>query len=480
MGALVAISDRKNRSNVVPRAIRMMLALRGRGNDSFGLATSDELQVYASSRQLSECQASSSVVIGYVLDKIFPKDIPQPITSGSSKLVFDGRIYPTGRDPDCERALSWMREKQRYDLKRFVEEVEGTYALAASHEGRLMVARDLLGGKPLYWAEDEGTVAFASEQKALWAIGINLTRRFPPGGVCIVEGNSLFVHKSDLAKPVTVRQTDLDSAAKKLSEFIVESVKKRGGDLEKVAVAYSGGVDSAVIASSCRLAGLEVELFTVTMRENNELEHARKSAEAMHMPLTVKRYSMTDLKEAMPELVRRTERPNLMDLAIAVPMFWGSMLAKRKGFQAISAGQGADELFGGYDRYIMTYRREGLEKANSMMMRDFCMISELNLERDEQATAGLGIELRLPFCDRSLARYVLSLPASLKIGGAEERLQKLVLRRAAELQGIPRFICERPKRAVQYGTGVAASLRSLSKQAGLSPEDHLLRIQKAH
>jgi asparagine synthetase B (glutamine-hydrolysing) len=84
----------------------------------------------------------------------------------------------------------------------------------------------------------------------------------------------------------------------------------------------------------------------------------------------------------------------------------------------------------------MAYQREGLQKASDMMLKDFSMISELNLERDEQATAGLGIELRLPFCDWGLVRYVLSLPARLKIGGVEESLQKLVLRRAAQLQGI--------------------------------------------
>jgi len=477
MGALVAIYDRRNRRNVVPKATRMMVALSGRGSNSYGLATSDELQIYASSRQLPECQTVSPIAIGYGLDKTFSKDTVQPITSDTTRLVFDGRIYPTEKVSDCERALSWMRSKGGGDLKCFVQEVEGTYALAAIHEDRLMVARDLLGGKPLYWAEDESLAAFASEQKALWAIGLSSTRRFPPGGVCIVEKDFLSVHKTDFEKQVTVKQTDLSSAASRLSDLIVESVKKRSGDSERVAVAYSGGVDSAVVASSCKLAGLDVELFTVAMRQNDELEHARKSAEAMRLPLTVNQYSMPDLKQSIPEVIRRTERPNLMDLAIAVPMYWGSVLAKRKGFQTIFAGQGADELFGGYDRYIMTYQREGLGKANDMMIKDFNMISELNLERDEQATAGLGIELRLPFCDWTLARYVLSLPASLKIGGAEESLQKLVLRRAARLQGIPSFIYERPKRAVQYGTGIAASIRSLSKQAGLSPEGYLLKIQ---
>jgi asparagine synthetase B (glutamine-hydrolysing) len=51
----------------------------------------------------------------------------------------------------------------------------------------------------------------------------------------------------------------------------------------------------------------------------------------MELPLTVNRYSMPDLKQSIPEVIKRTERPNLMDLAIALSMYWGSLLAKGKG-----------------------------------------------------------------------------------------------------------------------------------------------------
>jgi len=82
----------------------------------------------------------------------------------------------------------------------------------------------------------------------------------------------------------------------------------------------------------------------------------------------------------------------------------------------------------------------------------------------------------LPFADRELVGFVLSLPLSLKIGGVEESRQKLVLRQVAKLQGVPNSVSERPKRAIQYTTGVATSIRMLSRKASLAPQEYISKI----
>jgi len=451
----------------------MMRSLSERGSDSFGLATPDDVFVCDSLCSLSNQHPSSSVTIGYNLNRIFSKDISQPLVSGESRIAVEGRIYPTGEDPDCRRVLSQLEGKTCTELREFVRKVDGSYAMAMLLPGQLLVARDMLGVRPLYWGESKDIVAFASERKALWTLGIESPQRFPPGGAGAIEDMTVSVQRSDLLVPPTQQEIDLDSAARKLSELIVESIKRRAGDLKRVAVAYSGGVDSAVVVSSSRLAGLDVELFTVTARGNGELEHAKKIAEELGFPLIARRYSLADLGKVIPQVLRRMEKPNVMDVAIAVPVFWACQLAEEAGHHAIFMGQGADELFGGYDRYISAYQKEGPQKANSLMMRDVLSLSDLSFERDEQACAGMKVELRLPFADRELMGFVLSLPLSLKIGGVEESRQKLVLRRVARLQGIPRSVSEKPKRAVQYATGVSASVRVLSRKAGLAPQEYI-------
>ena len=474
MGALTAIIDRRGDSNVVPMAIEMMRALSERGRDSFGLATQHDTLMCDSLSSLSNQHASSSVAIGYNLNRIFAKDIAQPLVSGELRIAMEGRIYPTSNDPDCRRALSQLQEEPGVKLQEFVKEVDGSYALAILLSGKLMVARDMLGSKPLYWGEFKDIVAFASERKALWALGIESPQRFPPGGVGVAEKGTFSILRSDAEQVNTQREIDLDSAAKILSELILESIKRRSGDLRKVAVAYSGGVDSAVVASSTRLAGLDVELFTVTARGNGELEHAKRTAEELGLPLVAKEYSLADVGKAIPEVLRRMEKPNLMDVAIAIPVFWVCQLAEQAGSNVIFMGQGADELFGGYDRYISAYRHIGSQEASNMMMKDVRNLSELTYERDEQVSASTKVELRLPFADRKLIEFVLSLPLGLKIAGVEESRQKLVLRRVAQLQGISSSVSRKPKRAMQYATGTDSSIRRLARGTGLTPQKYIL------
>lgn len=473
MGALVAVADRRGEGNAAPIAVRMMRVLCDRGNDHFGLATCEDTFLTSSLQQLSAPQMRSEIAVGYGLNRIFPKDIPQPIADGQLRLAFEGRIYPTTAEiPDCRNALPRIGT-QPDSLRKFVEETEGAYAIAVMDQERLLVARDPLGCKPLYWGEKDGVAAFASERKGLWAINVHSPQAVPPGTVVTVKDDkaSLDRPKDLLLSPT--QEVDLDSAASRLSEMIVESIKKRSGDLKRASVAYSGGVDSAVVASSCRLAGLEVELFTVTVRDNSEFEHAKRSARALGFPLATKQYSLEDLREEIPKVVSRVEKPDLMNIAIAVPFFWVAQLAEERDLQAIFVGQGADEMFGGYDRYILAYQREGPHAASRMMIKDIQNLPQSSFERDEQATAGSRVELRLPFIDKDLISYVLSLPMSLKIGGVQESLQKLVLREVARLQGIPDFVAKKPKRAVQYTTGVAASIRLLAKQQGLTPHDYV-------
>jgi asparagine synthase (glutamine-hydrolysing) len=481
LGAIIAISSLDGKRDVFSAATRMMKALVDRGDECFGIGTPDEAFALESQAQLSQQRISSPTVVGFNLKKIFPKELPQPLSNEKLRLVFEGRVFPTSQISDCAKALSKL-EEVRLELPQFVKETDGAYATAVIRGGALLVARDLLGCKPLYWGEVNGRVAFASERKALWTIGIDSPHTFPPGAVASVDTGGHSIQRCNMQFSLVEQEIDLDSASKKLWELISNAIQKRTGDLKQVAVAYSGGLDSGILAHCSQAAGLDVELFTVTVKGNGELEDARKTAKELGLPHTERVYSLADVREAIPEVVRRIEKPNVMDVSIAIPLLWACQLAEENGFQVIFTGQGADELFGGYDRYITAFQRHGLKEANRMMFRDVLRLSELSLERDEQVSASMKTELRLPFVDQDLIRFVLSLPASLKIGGVEESRQKLVLRRVAKLQGIPGSIYERPKRAVQYSTGVDASIRLLARSAGLTPQTYLMetynRIRK--
>jgi asparagine synthase (glutamine-hydrolysing) len=224
------------------------------------------------------------------------------------------------------------------------------------------------------------------------------------------------------------------------------AVAKAVGVEETVAVAFSGGLDSSVVAK-CAAAEARVIACTGSADGSGDALRARGAADSLGVDLVTTRLT----PEVVAAELAGVDLPfeaTLMDRSLWCLYSAVSRTARDAGARVILLGQLADELFGGYAKYAAAMGEGGPEAARSMMDADLKQYSIRGRVRDVKACSR-WVEPRIPF--EELAGYAASIPMSYKLMGG---VRKAVLRRAAVRLGVPADVAEAPKKAAQYSSGV--------------------------
>ena len=216
------------------------------------------------------------------------------------------------------------------------------------------------------------------------------------------------------------------------------------------AVAVSGGVDSTLIAC---LAGLPC--VTVGMAGSRDLEKGEAAAQALGLPSDGVIVTEEDLEKALPLVIATIPDPSPLDTAIATGLFFVARWAGERGHRRVLLGQGADELFGGYARYRTA------ADVPAMLARDFASLRRQALR--DQAIARLhGTSFSLPYLDHRVVRAARTIPPGRLL---TPETGKVPLREVAARLLLP-GIAAAPKKAMQYGSGIAGAIRELARKNG--------------
>lgn len=472
MGAMVTAVDRKGK-NAVPKVVAMLKELTHRGADAHGVATPNSVRMARSIEDLSVENINSSVALGHNLSQVILRDRPQPVLGDDFALVFEGRLFPSPNMSEVDHAMKRLRGDPQKKAGDIIEELDGSYTFAIAQAKNVIVGRDSIGANPLYYGANRTTFAVASEQKALWTLGIKNVKSFPPGNLAVISVQGFAFQPIKTTVQPSIESMEMKTAAKRLQDLLLESMRERVSDVEELAVAFSGGLDSSVIATLAKTCGADVHLVSVGLKDQSEIRHVKDAAEALKLPLHLQTYTINDVEHVLAKVLWLIEEPDAVKVSIAIPFYWAAEVASKLGYRILLAGQGADELFGGYQKYLRVYTRSAAKTVQEAMHRDISLSYEMNLQRDNQVCSFHRLELRLPFLDREVVRFSLSLPLRLKIESTEDHLRKRVLRRAAQNLGVPFFIANKPKRAIQYATGVDKALRRLARREGLSLREYV-------
>ncbi len=473
MGALVAALGKCD-DDVVHLVIAMLEVLVHRGANIHEVITPNSVVSAASIGELRKKSSSSSIVsVGRSVSNTRWLSESFRSKKDGCVAVFDGEFFPQHLTHPFSKIGGSQGSLLQGITKRLLRDYDGCYTFAIASSRQILAGRDKLGLMPLYYGENEKLCAVASERKALWKIGIAEVRSFPPGTLAVVSQSGFaFKHVSTI-KQQPLRKMKMGDAARRLQKLLEESTRERLSDVEKTGVAFSGGLDSSIIARLAQRCRIPVNLISVGLEGQHELVHAEEAAKTLCLPIIVQTFKMADVEKALSKALWLIEEPNVMKVGVAIPLFWTAKVASKLGCGVLLAGQGADELFGGYHRYLTLYAKYGIEKVAEAMYNDTIMSYERNFQRDEPVSVFHKVCLRLPFVDTSVVHFALSLPIDLKVESEIDCVRKRVLRQIARNLGISAFIADKPKKAIQFATGVDRALRDLAKSKGLTPREYV-------
>jgi len=326
---------------------------------------------------------------------------------------------------------------------------DGSYAFVTPFGEGLLFGRDPMGQKPLYFQRTQRYLGIASEPEGL--PGPAAPTSIKPGRVYYSD---LHRHASRIfaqPAPTLPPPGTLEEAAEGVRHLLLESLGNRVRGKAVVAIASSGGLDSSLLAfllaRRCR-----VKLFAVYAEGSRDALEAKKLAETMHLDLQETLVDEEVVTRVAPWLRTLHRGGGPMDLSIATGIHLAARAAAEAGFDELFLGQLADELFGGYARYLQALRSGGEAAAAGAMETDVRFAHRSNLERDERAASPF-LDLVLPYGYLPLVQYALRIPVPFKVD-RESGARKLVLRRVAAVAGLPQEICFGPKRALQYSSGL--------------------------
>ncbi len=265
---------------------------------------------------------------------------------------------------------------------RFAERLSGQFAIALWDTRRqcLILARDRVGIRPLFYARIGGHLLFASEVKAILAVApaaavldeqglaqvftfwgtvgertvFKGIRGLAPGHTLILEkGAERLERYWDWTFPPGPGRTDLgmDEAADMLHTLLTDVVRQQLRSDVPVGAYLSGGLDSSGIAALARETVGTLQTFSLTFEdpEFDESGHQRQMAEHLGVRHSSIRCTTREIGEVFPELIWHTETPVLR--TASAPLMLLARHVHAEGFKVVLTGEGADEVFGGYDLF---------------------------------------------------------------------------------------------------------------------------------
>jgi asparagine synthase (glutamine-hydrolysing) len=240
-----------------------------------------------------------------------------------------------------------------------------------------------------------------------------------------------------------------------LVEALAETVKEESS----LAVAFSGGIDSSLLAQLCNILGFKVTLLTVGFPGSPDTEFSKVIAPKLGLPHKLLELKREDFHNKQRYIWKKIGCENISHIENCLAFYYLGLLAQQNGLRLILTANGCDELFCGYDRFRLIYKfgdARITELIHEKIENEIILMKEV-----KSITTEFGVKTRHPFLSEKFSSVAMKITIDNKIKGCDDFIRKHILREVAVMIGVPREAATKPKKALQYGSLIHKNFKAL-------------------
>ena len=250
----------------------------------------------------------------------------------------------------------------------------------------------------------------------------------------------------------------MTSLVSELYSHIIQSIQKSVKD-KKIGIAFSGGVDSSLLAKICVDLGYEVTLLTIGFEDSHDIIFSQEISKILGYNHKIEKIKLTNFSKVSKEIKKIVKTDNLSWIENCIAFYYVSKLAKYYDIKKAITANGIDELFCGYNAYrnaIKSGKAELMELMESKLENEIKMMKAVN-----EVASQFGVVLIQPFLLPDFIEFAKKIPFKNKIHDSDDLLRKHIIRELALQIGVPEISSNKRKKALQYGSLIHKTLMKI-------------------
>lgn len=372
----------------------------------------------------------------------------QPFNTERHVLVCNGQIYnhesikgDVNSNSDCEKLLPLFSD---FGFINGVRKIDGVFALGYYDKvtNNLLVARDPVGIRPLFYGTYKDSYIFTSEMKAIpKEYSCNV---FPPGHIFDLHNKQFFCYKPLYWNQVA--DTYIGDFKEKIYNDLELAVSKRITNSDRpIGMFLSGGLDSTIVsflATELKQKNQVLKTFSIgTHKDSPDLVYARRVAKLLGTEHHEVLFTPEDAFSMIPEIIYQIETYDITTIRASTPMYilckW---IKEHTDVKVLLSGEGSDEIFGGY---LYFHKYPSPPEFHSETIRLVQNLHKYDVLRADRCTASHGLEVRVPFLDINFLNAVMSMPVKYKLPDLQKPcIEKRFLREIFSTKIAKKYVSE--------------------------------------